>query len=65
MTTNANIFTAQLTDHLSRAVKRIVEKQLVDAPHQRQVLWALALQNVIKRRPTDRQYFALTAQAQT
>ena len=34
---------AQLAHHLARPVKRIFEKQLVDAPHQRQILCALAL----------------------
>ncbi len=64
MTTDADTFAAQLTHHLAGAVKRILEEQLVNTTHQRQVPGALALRGVIERRPADRQNFALTAQAQ-
>ena len=59
----------QLTDHLTAAVKRILHEQLVNMPHQRQVLDALAPMGamtgrVIERRPADRQNPALSAQTQ-
>ena len=64
MATDAGAFAPQVPRHLAGAVKWIFEKQLVDAPHQRQVLRALALQHVIERRPADRKKAALTAQTQ-
>jgi hypothetical protein len=33
VTPDANTFSSQLTNHLARAVKRILQKQLVDATH--------------------------------
>ncbi|HJO86876.1 MAG TPA: hypothetical protein QF359_07940, partial [Rhodospirillales bacterium] len=36
-----------IAGHLARAVKRILYEQLVDPPHQRQVLRALAFRGVI------------------
>ena len=64
MTADAKAFAAQLTHHLPGAVKWILEKQLIDAPHQRQVLRFLALRHVIERRPADQKKAALMAQSQ-
>ena len=59
-----NTIPPQLADHLTAAVKRMLHEQLIDAPHQRQVIGALTLGRVIERRPADRQNLALSAQAQ-
>ena len=64
VTTDAVTLPPQLADHLTGAVERILQKQLVDPTHQRQVLRALALEDVIERGPADRKKAALTAQAQ-
>ena len=63
-TTEAHALAAQMTDHLTGAVERILQEQLINAPHQRQGLRALALGRVIERGASDRQQTALTAQAQ-
>ncbi len=47
VTTDADAFPPQLTGHLAGAVKRILQKQLVDPTHQRQVSRALALGLVV------------------
>ena len=44
---------AQMSHHLARAVKRAVEKCLVDEPHENEVLLALAGRLPIERRPRD------------
>ena len=64
MTTGADTVAPQLADHLAAAVERILEKQLVNPTHQRQVRQALALRCVIERRPAVRQNLTLTAQAE-
>ena len=48
MTADANALSSQLTRHLPGTVKWIFEKQLIDAPHQRQILCALPRQRVIE-----------------
>ncbi len=63
--TGDNPRAAQLAGHLTGAVEWILQKQLVAVPHQRQVLRALALRRIVQRGPADRQYLALTAQAET
>ena len=42
-----------MSNHLARAVKRAVEKCLVDEPHENEVLFALAGRLPIERRPRD------------
>ena len=61
---DANALSAQMTDHLAGAIKRILQEQLVDPTHQRQGLRALALRCVVERGAPDRQQAALPAQAQ-
>ena len=61
---DAHALAAQVADHLTGTVERILQKQRIDAPHQRQSLRALALGRVIERGAPDRQQTALTAQAQ-
>jgi hypothetical protein len=68
VTADAHAFAAQLARHLTRAVDRILQEQLVDAPHQHQGLQALAPIGaitgcVVERGSADRQQPALTAQA--
>ena len=53
-----------MTDHLPGAVKRMLQEQRINAPHQRQGLLALAPGRVIERGAPDRQQTALTAHAQ-
>ena len=65
VTADADAFTPQLANHLATAVKRILEEQLVDAAHQRQILRALApiyamTGPIVKTRPADRKKAALT-----
>ena len=55
----------QMAHHLPAAVERILQVQLVDAPHQRQRLRALAHWSVVERRPAQFQQSALPGQAQT
>ena len=55
---------AQMPNHLTGAVERILQEQLVDAAHQRQRLLALALRLVVERGAPERQQAALSAQAQ-
>ena len=57
-------FPAELAGHLTRAVKRVLQIELVDPAHQRQALRALALGPVIQRGTADRQDRALPAQTQ-
>ena len=64
VTPHENAPAPQLAHHLTGTVKRILQKQLVDATHQRQVLLAFALRPVIERRTADRQNLALLAQTQ-
>ena len=61
---NANAFALQVTDHLTAAVKRILQEQLVDVAHQRQVPGALTLRRVIERGSADREKATLAAQTQ-
>ena len=55
---------AQVKRHPTGAVKRILQEQLVDPPHQGQRLGALALRLVVERGAPERQQAALPAQAQ-
>ncbi len=55
---------AQVKHHPAGAVKRVLQEQLVDPPHQRQRLDALPLRLVVERGARDRQQAALPAQAQ-
>ena len=52
---DAHALAALMTDHLTGAVERILQAQLIDAPHQRQGLRALALGRVSEsaERPID------------
>ena len=51
---DAHVLAAQMTDHLTGAVERMLQKQLINAPHQRKALRALALGRVIgQERPID------------
>ena len=63
-TTDAHTLAAQVTDHLTGAVERILQEQLINTPHQRQSLRALAPGRVVERGAPNRQQTALTAQAQ-
>ena len=63
-TADAHALAAQMTDDLTGTVERMLQKQLIDAPHPRQGLRALALGRVIEPGAPDRQQTALTTQAQ-
>ena len=63
LTANALALAPQLPGHLTAAVKRILQEQLVDPSHQHQVRRALALGQVVERRSADRKQTALSAQA--
>ena len=55
---------AQVKRHPTGAVRRILQEQLVDPPHQHERLRALPLRLVVERGAPERQQTALTAQAQ-
>ena len=55
---------AQVKCHPTGAVKRVLQEQLVDPPHQHERLRALPLRLVIERGAPDRQKTALPAEAQ-
>ena len=61
---DAHALAAQVKRHPTGAVKRVLQEQLVDPPHQRERLRALPLRLVIERGASERQQTALPAQAQ-
>ena len=62
--TDGHPLTRQMAYHLPSAVERVLQVQLIDAPHQRQVRRALADRRVVQRRAAQSKQGALPAQAQ-
>ena len=54
----------QMAHHLAATVERVLQKQLIDPPHQLKVLPTLASGPVVPRRADDGRQAALTARAQ-